>query len=84
MCKSGKDRIAMSLTLEHGRLLQKVHGLVPHLLSQAVQTMRRRGVRRENVRLNTSRRLYAFNWLQQMALPEPYRPPVGSAKGGKG
>ena len=32
--------------------------------------MRRRGVRRENVRANTGRRLYAFNWLQQVALPE--------------
>ena len=84
MCKSGKDRTAMSVTLEHGRLLHRRHGLPESLLAETVQIMRRRGVRRENVRLNTSRRLYAFNWLQQMALPEAYRPPAGSAKGGKG
>ena len=87
-------------------------------LARAVHTMRRRGVRRENVRLNTEltpslantdlglhpcayniqsaplnasqvrlnteRRLYAFNWVQQQALPEGYSPPEGSASGGKG
>ena len=83
MCKSGKDRTAMSITLEHGRLLHGQHGLNAQVAAEAVQTMRRRGVRRENVRFNTSRRLYAFNWLQQMALPEPFRPPAGSAKSGK-
>ena len=82
MCKSGKDRTSMSVTLEHGRLLRAVHGLKDP--DDAVHTMRRRGVRRENVRLNTGRRLYAFNWLQQSMLPEPYRPPKGSASGGKG
>ena len=50
---------------------------------QARAVLRGYGVRRENVRLNTGRRLYAFNWLQQTMLPEPYRPPDGSAKGGK-
>ena len=52
-------------------------------VARAVQTMRRRGVRRENVRLNTGRRLYAFNWVQQQALPDAYSPPEGSAAGGK-
>ena len=83
MCKSGKDRTSMSVTLEHGRLLRE-RGLAPALVSDAVQVMRRRGVRRENVRRNTGKRLYAFNWLQQSMLPEAYRPPEGSAKGGKG
>ena len=36
------------------------------------------------VRLNTDKRLYAFNWMQQQALPEGYVPPKGSAAGGKG
>ena len=80
MCKSGKDRTSMSVTLEHGRLLAE-HGLADP--SHAVAVMRRRGARRENVRRNTTRRLYAFNWIQQTQLPEPYRPPKGSAKGGK-
>ena len=84
MCKSGKDRTSMSLTLEHGRLLHACHGLPARMAPAAVHTMRRRGVRRDNVQFNTSKRLYAFNWLQQTMLPEPYRPPEGSAKGGKG
>lgn len=83
MCKSGKDRTSMSTTLEHGRLLHASHGMPTYEVASAVQIMRRGGVRRENVRLNTGRRLYAFNWLQQMALPEAFRPPDGSAKGGK-
>ena len=53
MCKSGKDRTSMSVTLEHGRLLQEQHGMALAQLARAVHTMRRRGVRRENVRLNT-------------------------------
>ena len=123
MCKSGKDRTSMSVTLEHGRqphahahctctlhvhiarahsiarahctctrahaqcirgrLLQDQHGMAEAQVARAVQTMRRRGVRRENVRLNTGRRLYAFNWVQQQALPDAYSPPEGSAAGGK-
>ena len=85
MCKSGKDRTSMGVTLEHGRILSTEHGLGgEEAVFDAVQTMRRRGVRRENVRLNTGKRLFAFNWLQQSMLPEAYRPPKGSAKGGKG
>lgn len=83
MCKSGKDRTSMAVTLEHGALLQE-HGMAPAQCARAVHTMRRRGVRRENVRLNTQRRLYAFNMVQRMALPEAYHPPEGSAAGGKG
>ena len=107
--------------------------MAPAQLARVVATMRRRGVRRENVRppaalsltltliltltltltcahaahtapktlstltnnranahlasqvrLNTDKRLYAFNWMQQQALPEGYVPPTGSAAGGKG
>ena len=82
MCKSGKDRTAMAVTLEHGLLLQE-HGMMPELATHAVGIMRRRGVRRHNVLLNTKRRTYAFNWMQQQALPEGYCPPEGSAAGGK-
>ena len=85
MCKSAKDRTSMSVTLEHGRLLGSQHGLgSDEAVLDAVQIMRRRGVRRENVRLNTGKRCFAFNWLQQSMLPDAYRPPKGSAKGGKG
>ena len=83
MCKSGKDRSSMGLTLEHALLLRDEHGLPAEAAAAARQTMRRHGVRRENVRQNTANRSYAFNWLQQRFLPEEYRPPEGSANGGK-
>ena len=40
--------------------------------------LRSKGVRRDNVRLNTGNDNYAFNSLQQGFLPEMYRPPPGS------
>eukprot|EP01052_Picozoa_sp_SAG31_P009879 SAG31_NODE_529_length_14420_cov_20.000140_12_plen_83_part_00 len=43
-----------------------------------LDTLRRHGVRRENVRLNTGTDRYAFNALQMNFLPEEYKPPAGS------
>jgi hypothetical protein len=40
--------------------------------------LRAYGVRRDNVRLNTSKDVYAFNKAQIAFLPEEYRPPPGS------
>lgn len=56
MCKSGKDRTSMSLTLEHATLLHSEHGLSERSAEQTLEAMRRQGVRRENVRQNTGRR----------------------------
>ena len=42
------------------------------------QVLRAHGVRRENVRLNTGKDIYAFNKAQVPFLPEEYRPPPGS------
>lgn len=81
VCPNGRDRTAMSLTLEHGRLLQD-HGLDEHGSRGAVQTMRRQGVRRENARRSGATRLFDFNGLQQRMLPDALRPPEGTAKGG--
>jgi hypothetical protein len=39
--------------------------------------MRSRGVRRHNVKKNTGKPQYAFNVLQVMTLPDPYKPPIG-------
>lgn len=72
----------MGLTLEHATLLRSEHGLSERAAAQALEAMRQQGVRRENVRQNTGRRLYAFNWMQQKFLPAAYRPPEGTAKGG--
>ena len=37
MCKSGKDRTSMSLTLEHAGLLQREHGFCQEAASTALQ-----------------------------------------------
>ena len=42
------------------------------------QVLRAYGVRRENVRLNTRKDVYAFNKAQVTFLPDEYRPPPGS------
>lgn len=80
MCPSGCDRTAMSVTLEHGQLLQE-HGLDEAAASVSVATMRRSGVRRENAARNGGTRTYGFNVLQTSMLPKAYRPPSGSSMG---
>ena len=76
MCKSGKDRTSMSVTLEHGRLLRDHHGLDDAEATHAV------GVRRENVRRNMGSRCYAFNDAQQWFLPPRAAPFGGCSAGG--
>uniref|UniRef100_M4B7H8 PH domain-containing protein n=1 Tax=Hyaloperonospora arabidopsidis (strain Emoy2) TaxID=559515 RepID=M4B7H8_HYAAE len=80
-CKSGKDRTAMSVTLEQTRLLrtelQAAQG------AALCANMRLYGVRRRNVFMNTKADKFAFNEVQRKMLPECYKPPVGTYKSGK-
>ncbi|DAZ98970.1 TPA: hypothetical protein N0F65_000502 [Lagenidium giganteum] len=80
-CKSGKDRTAMSVTLEQARLccteLQATHG------KSLCANMRLYGVRRKNVFMNTKADKFAFNEMQRKILPDCYKPPIGTYKSGK-
>ncbi|CAH0514271.1 unnamed protein product [Peronospora belbahrii] len=80
-CKSGKDRTAMSVTLEQARLLcaelQASQG------AALCANMRLYGVRRRNVLMNTKADKFAFNEMQRKMLPDCYKPPVGTYKSGK-
>ncbi|TYZ57105.1 hypothetical protein PybrP1_005899, partial [[Pythium] brassicae (nom. inval.)] len=80
-CKSGKDRTAMSVTLEQARIciaeLKATQG------SSLCASMRLYGVRRKNVFLNTKADKFAFNEVQRKMLPECYKPPAGTYKSGK-
>lgn len=80
-CKSGKDRTAMSVTLEQARLLDAHHFLHEHVV-QTANLMRSHGVRRENVIVNIENPSYAFNMVTLALLPEEYTPPAGTGRGG--
>lgn len=74
-CKSGKDRTAMSVTLEQARLLEKRHRLPPRETLSVANALREHGVRLEVCRKNVGKPAYAFNGLQSALLPGLYRPP---------
>ncbi|RHY41840.1 hypothetical protein DYB34_012487 [Aphanomyces astaci] len=91
-CKSGKDRTAMSVTLEQARLLfKRVSGVNPlHLLGateqlnigaeelHAANIMREFGIRIEIANKNVGRYKYSFNAIQRKMLPDIYRPPMST------
>jgi len=91
-CKSGKDRTAMSVTLEQARLLvqrkrqvlQEIEtgGMTPYgpldEAKSAANTMRQFGARIEIARKNVGRYKYSFNSIQRKLLPDIYRPPVAT------
>lgn len=81
VCKSAKDRTAMSVTLEQGRILNRHHNLPSTRLPATVSVMRTHGVRIENALKNTGKRMFAFNKIQRSLLPEDYRCPEGSGGG---
>lgn len=77
VCKSAKDRTAMSCTHEQARLLHRLYGTCAGPDDMAA-LFRARGVRRENAFSNVGMRRYAFNVLQRLMLPSHLRPPTGS------
>ena len=79
LCKSGKDRTSMGVTLEQSRILAEVAGLDDG--NEACRMMRKCGVRRMNVYANTGQSCYAFNNFQQQLLPKCFRPPGGTYTG---
>ncbi|KAF6777778.1 Type I inositol 3 4-bisphosphate 4-phosphatase [Paragonimus kellicotti] len=77
-CKSAKDRTSMSVTLEQIRWLKNAEGLHESNFQSALQCLRRKGLRMDNVFKNTHCRKYAFNRVQLLYFPRAYRPPVGT------
>ncbi|KAJ8571194.1 hypothetical protein ON010_g5642 [Phytophthora cinnamomi] len=91
-CKSGKDRTAMSTTLEQARLLvQRKRHVLQEIESggateygpleevkDVANTMRAFGVRIHIAKKNVGRFKYSFNSLQRKLLPEIYRPPMST------
>jgi hypothetical protein len=79
LCKSGKDRTSMAVTLETARFVVEdlggEHGM------DLAQVTRIHGVRRMNVYANTGQPMFAFNPLQRLAIPSCYRPPPNACSG---
>lgn len=80
LCKSGKDRTSMSVTLDTARSL--VNELGMNHYRKSVDLMRNYGVRRMCVHANLGQSFYAFNRLQLLALPTCYRPRIFVCSGG--
>jgi len=79
LCKSGKDRTSMSSTLELTRALVDAHNVIDG--KNVVDAFRSHGARRMNVWGNTGQPMFAFNSIQRLALPDCYRPPLGTFSG---
>ncbi|CAH0493368.1 unnamed protein product [Peronospora farinosa] len=91
-CKSGKDRTAMSTTLEQARLLvQRKRHVLQEIESgsateygpleevkEVANLMREFGTRIHIAKKNVGRFKYSFNSLQRKLLPEIYRPPMST------
>ncbi|OQR95958.1 inositol-3,4-bisphosphate 4-phosphatase [Thraustotheca clavata] len=83
-CKSGKDRTAMSITLDQ---MRKVYGTssdtaeIDELVKPIASIMREFGVRIEIAEKNIGTAKYSFNSLQRKMLPKMYRPPFNSIQG---
>ena len=80
LCKSGKDRTSMGVTLEQSCVLSDKADYVLDG-QESTRVMRKYGVRRMNVYANTGQGYYAFNSFQQQMLPKCYRPPGGTYGG---
>ena len=79
LCKSGKDRTSMGVTLDVAKILVEECGVLNGV--HALDVMRHHGVRRMNVFANTKQSLYAFNDIQKSCLPACFRPPTGTHSG---
>eukprot|EP01147_Barroeca_monosierra_P005622 gene5622-196_t len=78
MCKSGKDRSSMAVTLETALLLQDHHNFPRDKIPKLLENIRSKGTRVDNVSKNINDTRYAFNRLQIMTLPKLLRPPEGT------
>eukprot|EP00055_Hartaetosiga_balthica_P008348 m.30794 g.30794 ORF g.30794 m.30794 type:complete len:1169 (-) comp6254_c0_seq1:160-3666(-) len=78
MCKSGKDRTGMAVTLESAQLLVKNHDISEKRIQVILDELRSKGTRRLNVQSNTGSSLFAFNSIQKKTLPRLLQPPEGT------
>lgn len=92
-CKSGKDRTAMSVTLEQSRLLHldwnqnlaitdsngSDESISPsEVILRTANLFREKGIRLIIAEKNIGRAAYSFNGLQRKMLPYLYRPPTST------
>eukprot|EP00656_Telonema_subtile_P009883 TRINITY_DN14685_c0_g1_i1.p1 TRINITY_DN14685_c0_g1~~TRINITY_DN14685_c0_g1_i1.p1 ORF type:complete len:440 (+),score=86.75 TRINITY_DN14685_c0_g1_i1:97-1416(+) len=87
MCKSGKDRTGMAITLMEGRPMMDTYqevlansgvqaeGFLDGSRDALIEALRTHGVRRQNCLANTGLPFFAFHSIQQMFLPDEYKPP---------
>lgn len=75
-CKSGKDRTAMSVSLEQAMCLIRNHNLSFEMIQTLLDDLRRNGTRLDIAKKNIGQQKYAFNKVRYFLLPKLYRPPI--------
>ena len=75
MCKSGKDRTGMLVTLREAKLLETSHIFYPPYFQNYLDLLRGYGTRIRNAEKNTGVPQYMFNKLQNQFLPPQLKAP---------
>lgn len=75
MCKSGKDRTGMLITLREAKLLEQSHIFYKPFFQNYLDLLRGYGTRIRNAEKNTGVPQYMFNTLQNQFLPQQLKAP---------
>eukprot|EP01084_Bolivina_argentea_P259802 438542_1 len=80
LCKSGKDRTAMSVTLEEAFLIQGTDEGNELITKTMVNLLRSRGIRIKIAEKNVGAPVYSFNAIQRKFIPDLYKAPPGTTQ----
>lgn len=75
MCKSGKDRTGMLITLREAKILESSNIISKSSVEGYLDLIRQYGTRIMNTEKNTGKAQYMFNSIQNTFLPKQFKAP---------